>query len=354
MLEIETFIPMLLQSHNSIEGSRLKRVVLVGDHYQLPPVVQHAAFKTFSKLEQSMFKRLVRLNVPVIQLDQQGRCRPELADLFNWRYSNNGFSLKNLPAIHQDPRYLTANLGFLHTFQFIDVPDFQGRGEHAPSPYFYQNLGEAEYVVALYQYMRLLGYPAEKISILATYNGQKSLIQEIIARRCKNPIFGKPAAVTTVDKYQGQQNDFILLSLVRTESVGHIRDIRRMVVALSRARLGLYIFGRKRLFENSFELSTAMTHILSRPTELMLVRDENYFTPRPVSATVNPEAIVTIPGVSALGVLVYQMTQNIQSMQQMQHQNQIFMLSQMTEPVPVEAPDNSIEASAVDMDDEDE
>ena len=58
-----------------------------------------------------------------------------------------------------------------------------------------------------------------------------------------------PACVATVDKYQGQQNDIVLLSLVRTESVGHLRDIRRLVVAASRARLGLYIFCRQALFE---------------------------------------------------------------------------------------------------------
>lgn len=40
--------------------------------------------------------------------------------------------------------------------------------------------------------------------------------------------------ITTVDKYQGQQNDFVLLSLVRSRIVGHLRDVRRLVVALSR------------------------------------------------------------------------------------------------------------------------
>lgn len=48
-----------------------------------------------------------------------------------------------------------------------------------------------------------------------------------------------------MDKYQGAQNDYILMSLVRSRSVGHLRDVRRLVVAMSRARLGLYIFGRK-------------------------------------------------------------------------------------------------------------
>lgn len=127
-------------------------------------------------------------------------------------------------------------------------------------------------------YMRLIGYPANKITILSTYNGQKHLIREIINMRCgSNPLIGWPHKViifkynyfkvllyqtlfisfqvTTVDKYQGQQNDYVLLSLVRTKTVGHLRDVRRLVVAMSRARLGLYIFANVSLFSNCFELS---------------------------------------------------------------------------------------------------
>ncbi len=59
-----------------------------------------------------------------------------------------------------------------------------------------QNLGEAEYVVSLYQYMRLRGYPAEKISILTTYNGQKALIRDVVESRCAgHPAFGRPLKV---------------------------------------------------------------------------------------------------------------------------------------------------------------
>lgn len=112
-------------------------------------------------------------------------------------------------------------------------------------------------------YMRLLGYPAEKISILTTYNGQKHLIRDVIAARCGgNPLIGKPHKVTTVDKYQGQQNDYILISLVRTKAVGHLRDVRRLVVAMSRARLGLYVFGRVSLFKNCYELQPAFKLVI--------------------------------------------------------------------------------------------
>ena len=60
--------------------------------------------------------------------------------------------------------------------------------------------------------------------------------------------------MATVDKYQGQQNQYVLLSLVRTRAVGHLRDVRRLVVAMSRARLGLYVFGRASLFASCYEL----------------------------------------------------------------------------------------------------
>lgn len=77
----------------------------------------------------------------------------------------------------------------------------QGRGETTPTAFFYQNLGEAEYVVATYQYMRLLGYPASKISILTAYNGQCQLIQDVVQQRCaNNDIFGEPGRIATVDK----------------------------------------------------------------------------------------------------------------------------------------------------------
>ena len=82
-------------------------------------------------------------------------------------------------------------------------------------------LPTTRYIVATYQYMRLCGYPASAITILATYNGQKMLLRDVLAERCgSHPFFGLPARVTTVDKYQGQQNDYVLLSLVRERERG--------------------------------------------------------------------------------------------------------------------------------------
>ncbi|KAI9315690.1 P-loop containing nucleoside triphosphate hydrolase protein [Dichotomocladium elegans] len=274
ILEIETFIPMLLQK--SEDGvSRLKRVIMIGDHNQLPPVVKNMAFQQYGNMEQSMFTRFVRLGVPTLQLDAQGRARASIVDLYSWRYGG----LDDLPVVQSTEAYKLANPGITYEYQLIDVGKYQGKGESEPVPYFYQNLGEAEYVVAMFQYMRLVGYPADKITILTTYNGQKALINDVLDRRCSwNPYFGKPGIVTTVDQYQGQQNDYILLSLVRTKSVGHLRDIRRLVVAMSRAKLGLYIFCNKTLFENCYELQPVFKKLLERPTQLSVRPNETYLT----------------------------------------------------------------------------
>ncbi|XP_074037324.1 RNA helicase aquarius isoform X2 [Leptinotarsa decemlineata] len=272
ILEIETFIPLLLQ--NPQDGfNRLKRWIMIGDHHQLPPVIKNMAFQKYSNMEQSLFTRLVRLGVPTVDLDGQGRARPSICNLYKWRYKNLG----NLKHVDNWPEYQLANPGFVYDFQLVDVQDFNGIGESEPSPYFYQNLAEAEYCVAVFMFMRLIGYPANKITILTTYNGQKHLIRDVINTRCaNNSLIGRPHKVTTVDKYQGQQNDYILLSLVRTRAVGHLRDVRRLVVAMSRARLGLYIFARVSLFKNCFELTPAFEQLTSRPTKLHLVLDEFY------------------------------------------------------------------------------
>jgi len=303
ILEIETFIPLLLQEQDPEAPSRLKRIVLIGDHNQLPPVVKNMAIQKYGHLDQSLFARFVRLGVPTLELDSQGRARPSIASLYNWRYK----SLGDLPHVQQTREYHMANSGFLYDYQLINVDDFNGRGEFTPNPYFYQNLGEAEYVVAVYMYMRMIGYPASKISILTSYNGQKHLLRDVLRRRCAHySQYGWPAKVTTVDRYQGQQNDYVLLSLVRTKTVGHIRDIRRLVVAMSRARLGLYVFCRKNLFANCYELTNTFKHFLLRPDKLMLIQHENYPTKRLVSdfASIDPNTIFEVQDVVHMGQLV--------------------------------------------------
>ena len=141
ILEIDTLIPMLLQDESK-DSSRLKRVVLIGDHRQLPPIVKNLGLKTYCKLDQSMFARFVRLGVPSILLNAQGRARPRLARLYSWCYDE----LFDLPSTRRGI-YEQENPGFAHELQFVNVGDYKGSGETEPTPHFYQNLGEAEYAI---------------------------------------------------------------------------------------------------------------------------------------------------------------------------------------------------------------
>ncbi|RDY09866.1 Intron-binding protein aquarius, partial [Mucuna pruriens] len=306
ILEIETFIPMLLQRQED-GHARLKRCILIGDHHQLPPVVKNMAFQKYSHMDQSLFTRFVRLGIPYIELNAQGRARPSIAKLYNWRYRDLG----DLPSVKEEVIFNRANAGFAYDYQLVDVPDYLGKGETTPSPWFYQNEGEAEYVVSVYIYLRLLGYPANKISILTTYNGQKLLIRDVINRRCVPYDFiGPPCKVTTVDKFQGQQNDFILLSLVRTRFVGHLRDVRRLVVAMSRARLGLYVFCRRSLFEQCYELQPTFQLLLKRPDHLALnVNEITSYTERDVEDPGPRHHIHLVSGIEEMGSIIERLYQ---------------------------------------------
>ncbi|CAL1394512.1 unnamed protein product [Linum trigynum] len=326
ILEIETFIPMLLQRQE--DGyARLKRCILIGDHHQLPPVVKNMAFQKYSHMDQSLFTRFVRLGIPYIELNAQGRARPSIAQLYNWRYRELG----DLPYLRDDPIFRRANSGFSYDYQLVHVPDYHGKGESAPSPWFYQNEGEAEYVVSVYIYMRLLGYPANKISILTTYNGQKLLIRDVINRRCVPYDFiGPPNKVATVDKFQGQQNDFILLSLVRTRFVGHLRDVRRLVVAMSRARLGLYVFCRRSLFEQCYELQPTFQLLLKRPDNLALnLHETSPYTERPAE---NSGQCYLVNGVEEMAQIVADKINQLHQARIMSYQFQQSMAYSSTVP----------------------
>ncbi|KAK1824579.1 hypothetical protein LTR12_000904 [Friedmanniomyces endolithicus] len=308
--EAESFIPFVVQdptrtgTADKASPTGLQRIVLIGDHLQNSPVIQTAAFRSYANLEQSLFQRLLRLGVPHILLDAQGRSRPSLAALYQWRYPH----LTNLPFTSTAPEFTRANAGFRHEYQFIDVGDYKGQGETEPSPHFVQNLGEAEYAVALFQYMRLLGYPGDKISILCAYAGQRALIRDVLAHRCQGKgLFGLPRWVGTVDKYQGEQNDYVILSLVRTKRVGYLRDVRRLTVALSRARLGLYVLGRREVFEGSLELREALAGLWGKGRgKLEVVTGEMWPAGRGVGDQVEG---VEMEGVEHLGQYVHEMAE---------------------------------------------
>ena len=165
--------------------------------------------------------------------------------------------------------------------------------------------------------MVLIGYPPEKISILTTYNGQKSLLQDVLSQRCgaSTPFASiRPGAVSTVDRYQGQQNDYVILSLVRTSAVGHLRDVRRLVVAVSRARLGLYVLCRSQVFASHSLLQPTIQQLLQRPSQLCLVLNEQYASDdnvpsRKCDDVVDKKLLYKIDDVGHLGSMVHSLQQ---------------------------------------------
>ena len=273
ILEIESFIPMTLQK----KMTNLKRVVLLGDDNQLPPIVKCQAIRTQCLYHLSLFSRLLKTGYNnCVILNEQGRSRSEIVDLYRYKYDN----LIDMKEISK--KFNKNNFGFKHNIQFVNVEEFNNHGEEMNSNNSFYNLAEAEYCIGLFMYMCLVGYNANKISILTTYNGQKELIKEIYSKKCGwNKLFSKIGKISTVDKYQGQQNDFIILSLVRSEKIGYLRDIRRFIVSLSRARQGLYIFGKWDLFYNCIELNKIMNifkdkyNSKNRKLELCIDGNEN-------------------------------------------------------------------------------
>lgn len=91
----------------------------------------------YARMDQSLFTRFVRLGVPYLQLDAQGRSRPAIADLYTWRYR----TLRNLDHVSTLPWFTAANPGLALTHQLINVPDVDGVGETEPMPYFFQVCG---------------------------------------------------------------------------------------------------------------------------------------------------------------------------------------------------------------------
>ena len=254
--EIESFIPLTLQKNLS----KLKRVILLGDENQLPPIVKSQGIRTQCLYHLSLFNRLIKSGYKnSITLTQQGRARSEIVDLYRYKYNN----LTDMKEVIN--KYPKKNFGFKYNVQFINVEEFNSKGEEINSNYSYYNLPEAEYCIGIFMYMCLTGYNPENITILCTYNGQKELIKEIYNKKCTwNKLFSGISKICTVDKYQGQQNDYIILSLVRTKKIGYLRDIRRFIVSLSRARKGLIILGKWDLFSNCIELKESFDVLKNR------------------------------------------------------------------------------------------
>ena len=223
-------------SHNT------KHTILIGDHKQLRPKATVYELAQKYNLEVSLFGRMVMNSMDCKRLSIQHRMRPEIAALTKRIYDHEIFD-------HETVCCFPNISGVSHNLFFIEhqQPEKPEYGLKS-----YANQHEAEFLVALCNYLLLQGYEKGQITILTMYTGQLLLLQEKMPRRKFEGV-----KVCAVDNFQGEENDIILLSLVRSNSegqIGFLGESNRICVALSRARKGLYCIGNFNLLKSQSKL----------------------------------------------------------------------------------------------------
>jgi helicase required for RNAi-mediated heterochromatin assembly 1 len=222
----------------------LDQVVLVGDHQQLVPSVDVRELGCAPyNMHVSLFERLVKLNLPYSMLRVQRRMVPAIREVVNAFYPR----LTDHSSVYEpDNRPPIPGMGGKSLWWFDhEEPEMQNANDFS-----FSNPDEADMIVGFARYLVQNGVDPERITVLTFYKGQVTLISEKLRRdpflELKNPL--KKWSVRTVDGFQGEENDIILLSLVRSTRPGFTGNENRTVVATSRARCGMYIFGNSETF----------------------------------------------------------------------------------------------------------
>ncbi len=219
--------------------AKVQRLILAGDPHQLPPTVK-SADAARNGLSITMMERLLPTLPHVHLLTLQYRMHPAIMAFSNtWFYngllqSAEGLDLNLLPIPDNHPLIFidTAGCGFEEKTN----PETQSR--YNPDEYILitchlENLRDG-----------LLEKPWPEIAILSPYREQVEYIQEELNEDPKYQDL--PISVHTIDGFQGQEIDVVILSLVRSNAqteIGFLKDYRRMNVAITRARLQLVIIG---------------------------------------------------------------------------------------------------------------
>lgn len=271
------------------------RCVLVGDPQQLPATVISKAAGTLM-YSRSLFERFQQAGCPTMLLSVQYRMHPQIRD-FPSRYFYQGRlidseSVVKLPdeAYYKDP--------LLRPYIFYDIR--HGRESHRGGSVSYQNMHEAQFCLRLYEHVmktvKSLGLGKISVGIITPYKLQlKCLHREF--EEVLNSEEGKDLYINTVDAFQGQERDVIIMSCVRASShgVGFVADIRRMNVALTRARRALWVMGNASALVQSEDWAALISDAKSRncymdmdslPKDFLVTKGPVY-TPMPGKASSN-------------------------------------------------------------------
>ena len=224
----------VLESHIvSSLSSGTQQLILIGDHKQLRPKPTTFELVHHCHMDVSLFERLADNNYPRATLEIQHRMHPEIRKLVHPHIYER---LLDHDTVMQYPPILGVGkrLFFISHNCPEDPNDDQDLLSHS-------NQFEVGYIVGLCHYLLRQGYKPEQITILTMYKGQLLKLK----KKMPKSAFGG-VRVAAVDDFQGEENDIILLSLVRSNSsgsIGFLKDNNRVCVALSRAKLGLYVIG---------------------------------------------------------------------------------------------------------------
>ena len=232
---------------------RVSRVILAGDHCQLPPTVKSfAALK--AGLGKTLMERIVENKPEVVTLlKMQYRMNEEIMRFSSdWFYGNQ---VESAPEVkYRSILDLDIPMSWIDTsqFEFPEDSDISFKETFVGESFGRINKAEAELtLLALEQYFEKIGKARildERldVGVISPYRAQVQYLRRLL----KNKEFFKPfrhlISVNTVDGFQGQERDIILISLVRANDegqIGFLRDLRRMNVAITRARMKLIILG---------------------------------------------------------------------------------------------------------------
>ena len=221
------------------------RVVMSGDHQQLPPTVKSVdAMK--GGLANTLMQKLVALHPRCVTLlTTQYRMNEDIMS-FSSRWFYHG-RLQAAPEVaHRQVSPLDTPLTWLDTSENLEHSELRTKTSSIT------NAQEARLVIhTLRDYIEMISpqkIESERIDfgIITPYRGQARLLRRLLKMQHYFRKLKRHITVGTVDGFQGQERDVIVISLVRDNadgSIGFLRDLRRMNVAMTRARMKLIIVG---------------------------------------------------------------------------------------------------------------
>ncbi len=221
------------------------RVILAGDHCQLPPTV-----KSIMALKGGLGRTL---------MERIAEQKPEVVTLLEVQYRMNEQIMRFSSDYFYNSRVQSAPevkgrgiLDYDRPMMWVDTTDVDGREEFVGENFGRINRAEAELTLTtLADYFDKIGRQrvldeSIDVGIISPYRAQVQLLRKMIRQSERLRPYRRLITVNTVDGFQGQERDIILISLVRDNDggdIGFLRDLRRMNVAITRARMKLIILG---------------------------------------------------------------------------------------------------------------